>query len=191
MMKQWMGTAVLGLVTVAGSVMLAQDTPMPTGDTTAQDKMFLKASSEGGLTEITESKLALKKSKNPEIRAYAQQMITDHTKILADAKPFDDSMGVMPATKLKPEHQQEVARLNSMSGAKFDKEYVKAMVADHHKDRGDFRDERDTTSNADLKMTVATAYDVIKEHTDHIDAIAAKMNIPTPQDSAPISQPAQ
>ncbi len=187
------GFASLGLAAVLSTgAALAQDAsvPMPTGDTSTQDKKFLMDASEGGLFEMTASRIALQKSKNPDIRAFAQKMIDDHTKLDQDMMPFDQAMMVTPATRLKPAHQDEARRLKSESGDKFNMEYVKAMDAAHHKDRGDFRTERDTTSNADLKATVAHGYDVIKEHTDLIDGIATKMNMPIPADSAPISTPA-
>ena len=186
------GLAALGMAAaLSGSMAFAQDSsvPAPTGDTSAQDKKFLIDASEGGLFEMTASKVALKKSKNADIRAFAQQMLDDHSKLANDLMPFDQTMMVTPAMKLKPAHAQEVSRLNSMGGEKFNTEYVKAMDAAHHKDRGEFRNERDTTTNADLKATVANGYEVIKDHTDKIDAIATKMNVPVPADSAPISAP--
>lgn len=178
-------------IVLAGSMALAQDAgaSMPSGDTSAQDKKFLMDASEGGLFEITASRIALKKTKDPEIRAFAQKMVDHHTMLSNDLLPFDKTMMVTPATRLKPEHAEEASRLKSMGGDKFNVEYVKAMDAAHHKDRGDFRNERDTTSNSDLKATVAKGYDLIKEHTDAIDAIATRLNLPVPTNSDPISAP--
>ena len=148
--------------------------------TAAQDKMFLMNSAEGSMAEIQMSRLALKKSKNDEVKTYAQKMIDDHTQLIADMKPFADQMGVVPPTKLKPAHQQEAQRLKAMSGDKFDKEYITAMVADHHKDLGEFKTEETTTANTSLKATVTQGEQVIKMHTDMIDSIAQKNSIATP-----------
>jgi putative membrane protein len=170
-----MRAVVVGVAVVSASGVMAH-----AQDTASQDKMFLMNAAEGGMTEIQASQLALKKSKNADVKAYAQKMVDDHTMLIAQMKPFADQMGVVPPAKLKPEHMQEMSRLKAMSGDKFDKEYVTAMVADHHKDLGDFMTERDTTSNADLKATVAKGTDVIKEHTEMIDQMAQKDGIPTP-----------
>lgn len=148
--------------------------------TAAQDKMFLMKSAEGSMTEIQASKLALKKSKNDEVKTYAQKMIDDHTMLISNMKPFADQMGVMPPTKLSKPHQMEAQRLESMSGDKFDKEYITAMVADHHKDLGEFITEQSTTANPDLKAAVTSGTKVIQEHTEMIDAIAQKSGISTP-----------
>ena len=45
--------------------------------------------------EIAASQMALKKSKNSEVKAYAQQMITDHQKLRSDMSAFTQEMGVM------------------------------------------------------------------------------------------------
>ena len=149
-------------------------------DTAAQDKKFVYMAEQGSMDEIAAAKIALKKSKNDDVRQFAQKMIDDHTKLIADMKPFADQMMVKPVTMMSPTDKAESQRLASMSGSKFDMEYVKAMVADHHKDLADFKTEADTTTNPDLKATVTNGEMVIKEHTDMIDSIAQKMNIPTP-----------
>ncbi len=148
--------------------------------TAAQDKTFLMNSAEGSMAEIAMSKLALRKSKNDDVKTYAQKMIDDHTKLIADMKPFADQMGVQPPAKLKPAHQQEAQRLKNMFGEKFDKEYITAMVADHHKDLGEFKTEETTTANPDLKATVTQGEQVVKMHTDMIDQMAQTKGIATP-----------
>ena len=187
--SMWMRTAVLGAAAVCccgGAV--AQKSmcgpgmagiAAPSG-TPAADKMFLMKSAEGSMAEITFSKIALKKSKNDEVKMFAQKMIDDHTMLIANMKPFADQMGVMPPEKLNKVHMQEEARLSSMSGDKFDHEYITAMVGDHHKDLGEFMSEQATTMNPDLKTTVASGTQVIKDHTMMIDQLATKNGISTP-----------
>ncbi len=150
------------------------------GDTMAQDKTFVFKATQGSMDEVAAAKMALKKSKNDDVRTFAQKMVSDHTKLIADMKPFADQMSVTPPTKMSKDDQIESQRLASMTGEKFDKEYVTAMVADHHKDLADFKQEADTTSNADLKATVTSGESVIQEHTTMIDGIAQKMGIQTP-----------
>ena len=145
-----------------------------------QDKMFLMNSTEGSMAEIQMSQMALKKSKNDDVKMIAQKMVDDHTKLIADMKPFADQMGVQPPTKLKPAHMQEVARLKAMSGDAFDKEYLTAMVADHHKTIGEFQAEEASTQNAELKTAVAAGEQVVRAHTEMIDQSATKMGITVP-----------
>ena len=153
-----------------------------------QDKVFLMKSAEGSMAEIQMSQMALKKSKNPDVKQIAQKMIDDHTKLIADMKPFADQMGVAPPTMLNPEHKQEAMRLKAMSGTGFDKEYLTAMVGDHHKTLGEFQAEEASTTNPDLKTTVAQGEQVIRTHTEMIDQIAQKNGISTPPMPAAVGQ---
>ena len=158
-----------------GSV-FAQDA----SSTAAQDKTFVMKAGQGSLAEIQMANLALKKSKNADVKAFAQKMVDDHTKLIADMKPFANQMGVPPPTKVPADAMQEEARLRVLSGDSFDKEYITAMVADHHKDLGEFMTERDSTANPDLKATVAQGTTVVKEHTQMIDQMAQAKWISTP-----------
>ncbi len=148
--------------------------------TAAQDKMFVQKAGMGSLAEIQMAKLALQKSKNPDVKQFAQKMVDDHTMLISNMKPFADRMGVPPPTRVSPEDRQEEARLRSMSGDAFDKEYITTMVADHHKDLGEFITERDTTQNQELKQTVAQGTDVIRQHTQMADQLAQAKGIATP-----------
>ena len=169
---------------VLGAVALCCTGYIHTQDSSAPDKEFLAKASEGGMAEITFSKMALQKSKNDEIKQYAQKMIDDHTTLMNNMKPIADKMGVTPPMKLNASHRAEAARLKAMSGEKFDKEYITAMVGDHHKDLGEFTAEQNTAQDADLKAAVTQATPIIKSHTDMIDQIAQKKGIATPSMSS-------
>lgn len=149
------------------------------GDTSAQDKTFVRKASQGSLAEVQLGKLALQKSKNDEIRTFAQKMIDDHTKLMGDMKPFGEKMGVPQPKTVSAEQKSMMTKLRAKSGKAFDEAYVKDMVEDHHKDVADFDQEIGTTQNSELKSTVTSGRDVVKMHSDMIDGIAGKMNIST------------
>lgn len=142
---------------------------------TDQDKQFLMTASQGDLTEITLSKLALTKSTNPQVKAYAQKMINDHTKLDAEMKPFAEQMGVPPATALNAEHQQLLDQLQGLSGADFDKQYMSDMDTSHHATLDAFQSELGSTQDAKLKPTVKKGEKVVAEHTRLADKLSAKL----------------
>jgi putative membrane protein len=57
-------------------------------DTKSADKSFIKDASEGSLAEINFAKLALEKSKDPNVRKFAEKMIHDHEMLIEQMKPF-------------------------------------------------------------------------------------------------------
>ena len=145
----------------------------------AADKNFVMLADEGNTAEISASQIALKKSKNPDVIAYAKQMITDHEKLRSDMAPYATTLGVMTPQPLNPTHKTEDQRLSQLSGKKFDMEYIKDMDTDHHKTLGLFNNEIATTSNTDLKSAVQQGQTVVSMHTDMADQLAGKMGVPT------------
>ncbi len=159
---------VLGCVAMAGAT-----TARAQGSD--QDKQFLMTASQSDLTEITLSKLALTKSSNSQVKAYAQKMVTDHDKLEDNMKPFADQMGVPPATALNAKHQQMLDQLQGLSGADFDKQYVSDMDSSHHATLDAFKSELSTTTDASLKPTVAKGEKVVAQHTMLADKLSKKL----------------
>ncbi len=177
-----MNSLKIRIAAISGILALCSTTCLPaqdSGSSASADKTFLMNADEGNSAEIAASQMALKKSKNPEVKAYAQQMITDHQKLRSDMSTFTQQMGVTTPQPLNPTHKAEAQRLSALSGKSFDAEYVKAMDQDHHKTLGMFQNETATTSNQDLKAAVQQGTPVIQQHTDMADQLAGKMNIPT------------
>ncbi len=167
-----------GAAVLSCSALFAQTTPDPSTSRSA-DKMFIMMADEGNTAEITASQIALKKSKNPDVKAYAIQMIADHQKLRSDMAPLATQFGVTTPQPLNPTHKAQDARLSQLSGKKFDMEYIKNMDADHHKTVGMFNNEIATTANPDVKSGAQAGLPVIQQHTDMADQLAMKMNVPT------------
>ena len=148
-------------------------------DTKSADKTFIKDASEGSLAEVNFAKLALEKSQDANVRKFAQKMITDHEKLIADMKPFAVKYHVNPSGTPIMDHAK-YQELKLKSGTDFDRAYVEAMVKDHNDDLKKFIDEENSTADPDLKATVKKGAAVVREHTMMIDDIAHMGGIQTP-----------
>lgn len=146
----------------------------------AHDKMFLKNSAQGNMTEIKLAQLALTKTSNDDVKDFAQRMVDDHTKLQENMKPFVEQAGVTPPSDLSAKDKMLEKKLSALSGDTFDKQYITAMVKDHHKDLGDFKTEVSSTKNSQLKDAVSQGEQVIQEHTTMIDGIAQKHGVSAP-----------
>ena len=98
---------------------------------TAQDALDLMMFGSGNVGEIRLSELALKNSENPEVKAFAQMMITDHCKandqLLAVAKDHNIDFPPAPPAAAYKLSQTMLA----MKGAEFDKVYMGLLVKAH------------------------------------------------------------
>jgi putative membrane protein len=169
-----MRVSVLAIVTICCAFEILQ--AQGAGTATA-DKPFLTMADESNSAEIAASQMALKKSKNPEIKSFAQQMIADHEKLRADTLTLAQQMGVMTPQPLNDTHKAEAKRLSALSAKSFDMEYIKTMDLDHHKALDMFKNEISTTSNPDLKAAISQGEPVIQQHTNMADQMAQKMNV--------------
>ena len=86
--------------------------------------------------DIDYAKLALSKSKNTEVRAFAEQMVTDHSAVQKSVVELAGQLHLTPVEDdtskgLKKQSAETTAKLKSLSGEAFDKAYVDNEVAYH------------------------------------------------------------
>ena len=142
-----------------------------------KDKMFLKEASQGGMAEVQLGQLASEKAANPQVKAFGQKMVTDHTMLNNDLKPFADRMGVPPPADVKPGDKAEMDKLNGLSGADFDKEYIAYMMKDHQEDLKEFRKEAASAGDPELKAAVEKGEKVIAQHHRMVDKLGASLGV--------------
>lgn len=98
---------------------------------TVSDVCFAQQAALGDLFEIQSSQLALTRASSPDVRAYAQQLIVDHTAASQRLKTLAAQLQVpLPAAPQGP-HATKLAELRSLQGAAFDQAYMTAQVAAH------------------------------------------------------------
>jgi putative membrane protein len=143
---------------------------------TDQDKQFLMKASQGGVDEIKLSELAETKANNPEVKAFAHKMVVEHKTLAMHMKPFADAWGLTPPSTMDSDHQSEYDKLNSLSGAEFDKEYMNVMEKDHHDALDLFNEEAKTTTDMKFKSAVMHGQSVVAAHTHMADSLSAKLS---------------
>lgn len=143
---------------------------------TDQDKTFLTKASQGNIDEIKLSELAATKASNPQVKAFAHKMVVEHNALGLKMKPFADAWGLTPPTDMDSDHQDEFNKLNGLSGADFDKEYITVMDKDHHDALDLFNEEAKTTTDAKFKAAVMHGQSMVAAHTHMADAMNKKMS---------------
>ena len=87
---------------------------------------------EANFAEVELGKMAAGKATNPRVKEFAEMMVKDHTDGLEKVRAADSS--IPSDLKMNAKHQQAYDRLSKLSGAEFDREYMKAMTMDHQED---------------------------------------------------------
>ncbi|QVL30820.1 DUF4142 domain-containing protein [Telmatocola sphagniphila] len=138
------------------------------------DAEFVKKASSGGLHEVELGKLAETSASNKEVIKFADRMVTDHSKAGQELKDIAKAEGFAVTEKQLPEHQKEFDALKSLTGAMFDKEYVKHMVKDHEEDVHEFTRASKEAKNPRLRAFAEKTLPVIKEHLEIIRKLETK-----------------
>jgi putative membrane protein len=128
------------------------------------DAKFMMMAAMSDMNEIGLSNVALQKSQNEEVKRMAQMIIDDHTKASEELKSLAMSKGVTLPADMDSKHKMMMDKLSAMSGADFDKMYIKAMVKDHEKAVKLFQKESMNGKDADAKAFAAKQLPVLQGH---------------------------
>jgi putative membrane protein len=190
-MKQ---AAVLGVAALASLILtppLAQegkadsDTNLaapPSSDVMTEIKAssYVQETGMGDLFGVQSSELALKKSGNPKVRAFAQHVVRDHgtlsralTQAIAAAK-----VDAAPPAGLDPEHQQLLDTLKASTGADFDRNYLKMQMDTHQDALRAQVDYRLHGGNAELQSYAAKATTIVQSHLSELGKISQGALLP-------------
>jgi putative membrane protein len=147
------------------------------GQTSPNDRMFVKQALEGGMAEVQLGQLALQKSNNADVKQFAQRMVDDHTRLGEQMKPIAQQIGVKIPDGPSKKDKALIARMQALNGDDFDKAYVKDMVKDHKADLNDFKTEAQNGSDPKVKAAATQGSQVIQQHLEMIQQIAQKDNV--------------
>jgi putative membrane protein len=128
------------------------------------DRKFIEKAAEGGMAEVQLGQLAASKASSDDVKKFGQKMVDDHSKADDQLKQLATSKGVNLPTDLDHSTKREMDKLSKLSGADFDREYMKTMVSDHKKDVSDFKSEASKAKDPDVKQFAGSTLPTLQEH---------------------------
>jgi putative membrane protein len=135
-----------------------------------------------GALDIEAGKQALDKSKNKDVRAFAQQMVGDHTSVNDQALALVKKLNVTPEDNLTSKAltksaQAEREKLSGLDGAAFDKAYVDNEVA-YHKTVNSALSKTliPDAQNEELKSLLEKGLKVFEGHLQHAQSLAKQLD---------------
>lgn len=117
------------------------------------------------MAEVEMGKMAQSKSQNAEVKTFAQQMIDDHTKGLAEVQAVAQAKGITLPTELDAKHKAMAAKLAKLEGEKFDREYMKMGGTGGHKDAlAMLKKNEKNAKDADVKGLATKMKPTVEQH---------------------------
>ena len=137
----------------------------PMTDVSATDYVKLAADSDN--FEIQSGRIAATKSKSKDVKAFAKQMVADHsgtTKSLMAGLNNQDRKIAQPSMKLSSANQAKVDLLRKAPKASFDQIYLKQQLEAHQSAWALQKGYADTGTDPTLKQIASTAVPVVESH---------------------------
>jgi putative membrane protein len=174
----------LTLVAILGMPVSLQQAAMP-----KDPSGFIIKAAEDGLKEVEVSKMAMEKTQNEDVKAFARRLVTDHSiandellqfsksrkitlksdptaPMKADPMKTDPSKPPSASTSMPGDPAAHAAHMNLMNlqGAAFDKAYIAQMVTDHKKAVELFDVQSDDGQDAEIKVWADKKLATLREH---------------------------
>jgi putative membrane protein len=132
--------------------------------------------------DIDAGKLATTKAHDKEVKAFAQQMITDHTGVNKQATELVTKLKVTPeendtSRSIKQGGDDNLAKLKTLKGVDFDRAYIDREVT-YHQTVIDALDKTlvPNAKNEELKALLIKVRPAFVAHLEHAKSIQAKMS---------------
>lgn len=133
----------------------------------AADREFMHKAAEGGMKEVEMGRMGEQMGKSAEVKSFGKRIAADHSKANNELMALAQKKGVKLSNK--------APKMEKMSGANWDKQYMAAMVKDHEKDLAEFQHEASGGSDADVRAFAAKTSKVIQKHLELAKTAAAKV----------------
>ena len=132
--------------------------------------------------DVDYGNLAVKKTKNAQVKAFAETMIRDHTSVNNQATALAKKLGMTPeasdtSNSLKSDGEKEIAKLKAMHSAEFDKAYIDNEVTYHTSVIGALNTVLlPNAKNAELKALLESGKPIFESHLEHAKTLQNSLN---------------
>ncbi|MBI1301484.1 MAG: DUF4142 domain-containing protein [Alphaproteobacteria bacterium] len=135
---------------------------------------FIRKAALSNMFEIESSKIASTRAAAPSTKAFADLMISDHTKagdeLKSAVRESNLSLDLVPAT-LDSKHQDKINSLLEESGEDFDEEYLSQQEDAHEEAVSLFEDYAKDGNNVAIRKFAQDTLPTLRMHKEHADEL--------------------
>jgi len=167
---------VAALLCATGSVAMAQDAATK-AQANASVKEFVEQAGTSGLAEVEMGQIGAQKAKNGEVKAFAKQMVADHTKANQDLLTAIKGKGVQVPSSRTTMHKATLEKFQQQEAGKdFDRDYMEQMIEDHKAAVALFENAADDEKfDLDLRSYAKRTLPSLRDHLKQAQTIQSKL----------------
>ncbi|MFD2145774.1 DUF4142 domain-containing protein [Mucilaginibacter antarcticus] len=164
--------AVVGLATSFTSCKKDDDAGMDM----MQDQAFVIAASSSNMFEVAAANLALSKTKNTNVTAFANHMLTDHGQTATDMQILARQKQLDVAESMPQKYQERLITLTALVDTAFNRQYATMMVTSHQETINLFTAaSQNSVKDEGIKAFAAGKLPTLKRHLE--EAVTLKTQI--------------
>ncbi len=133
-------------------------------------------------SEIQMGQLGAKKATNAKVKAFAQELVTEHRAMLNEGKTLAGKINAKADTAANDVHdlinhgRDEVKDFTDKAAGKdWDKDFINKMIDDHQNVLNKLQDASKNTTNADLRTALEKATGKVQQHLTKAQDIKANV----------------
>src|SRR4051794_39523771 len=130
----------------------------------SQDSKLIYQMASSNIMEVRLGQMAQQKASNAAVKQFGQQMVTDHTRLENQLTGLVSKNGTTFQPGMSKENQAEVSRLEKLSGAQFDQQYMTSMIQHHQQDISSLQSQSQSVKSAEGQQIIAASLPVLQQH---------------------------
>lgn len=130
------------------------------------DRQFVMDAARDGMSEVELGRLASERASSDDVKKFAHQMIDDHSKAGDELMQLASQKGITAPKDVGAKEKALRDRLSKLSGADFDRQYMREMVDDHNKAVAKFQREASNGKDPDLKAWASKTLPTLRHHLE-------------------------
>jgi putative membrane protein len=143
------------------------------------DASFVQQAASANMMEVQLGQTAQSRASNQAVKQFGLRMVNDHTNLENQLATLATSNGLVLQQKLNSKHQDQVNKLNKLSGQAFDSAYMNQMVMDHQEDIANFTTQSRSAKSAAVRSLATNALPVLQQHLSLATQVRSQMGIDT------------
>lgn len=165
----------------------AGTTPATTQAAVNADMPFVRHASSSNIMEIRLGQAAQTRGSNAAVKQFGQRMLDDHTRMQNQLTAVVRNTGVTFTPGLDAVHEQQVSRIERLSGAEFDRAYMQAMIQGHREDVSQFQTQSQSAHSTQVRNLTASSLPILQQHLSLAMQVGTQVGV----DSTNVATPNQ
>ena len=142
-----------------------------------EDQAFLRNALEDDVAEEEMGQLAAQKSQSDDVKQFGQKIAQIHEQLTNQLKPVAQRLGVSEPRKPSKKDRQEIAKMQTLSGAEFDTAFIQAMMKTQKSDLKDFKNEAHSGQTPAVQQLAKLDEPVLSQHLQVLEKLAQAHNV--------------